>query len=91
MTEIADRESFALGVVTAWLLIMATFLLGQTAAWFIINPTAAEFTAFYSRPLISLREVAIALLALGVVTLGVVVKSRPDGGNHTAGVIDDAE
>ena len=78
MTEIADRESFELGLLTAWLLLMATFLLTQTTPWFIYAPTPAEFAVCFSRPLFSLREVAIVLFVFGIVTLGVLLKSRGD-------------
>ena len=71
MREIEDPESFGLGFMAAFLFVSALILLSQTVAFVVIDPTTAEVASFFTAPLVSLQQLYVGMLAVGILALWV--------------------
>jgi len=64
MRNVKVNSQFAVGFISAFLLLAGVVLLTQAAAWFRMNPQPQAFFEFLNTPLFSILDIFTALAGL---------------------------
>lgn len=64
MNTVKINSQFAVGFISAFLLLAGFALLSQAVAWFQINPQPQAFIEFLNTPLFSILDIFTALVGL---------------------------